>query len=220
MNNSLYRIISILAIVALVILGCSRTTSSQYPEIADTSFLTGQPCPRPCWYGLEIGKSTVSEAMAVLSSLPFVDPSSIKKWDNSAFDFYSQGTEILFDCNGSHQGCGYLRFYNDNLKIINHQIQYALTIQSTVELLGEPTYIFHVPATTDGGGCLLELGWPQQQIATRSITTSYEPLCIDLDHGKGVDPNVNITEVFYAEPEFFQLKPCNNNTCPPWPGFK
>ena len=38
----------------------------------DLSWKTGQPCPSPCWYGLEIGKSTKEDLLELVPILFFL----------------------------------------------------------------------------------------------------------------------------------------------------
>jgi hypothetical protein len=39
----------------------------------DQSFITGNTCAAPCWYGLEIDKSSEADVMSVLTTLKFID---------------------------------------------------------------------------------------------------------------------------------------------------
>jgi hypothetical protein len=53
----------------------------EFPDspVVDQSFVTGQPCKAPCWYDLEIGKSSNENIRQVLSSLSFIYQPSISE---------------------------------------------------------------------------------------------------------------------------------------------
>ena len=47
------------------------------PGLVDDSLLTDIPCKAPCWYGLELGKSTEADVLTTLHELSFIDPNRI-----------------------------------------------------------------------------------------------------------------------------------------------
>jgi len=49
-------------------------TPTLEPTLIDWSILTGLPCAAPCWYGLEVGRSTKSDILATARPLSFIDP--------------------------------------------------------------------------------------------------------------------------------------------------
>ena len=67
---------SCLTVLALLVLAaCSRHQDGS--SLVDRSFLTGQPCTPPCWYGLEPEKATEEDVISTLKTLPFVESSTI-----------------------------------------------------------------------------------------------------------------------------------------------
>ncbi|MGB8644196.1 MAG: hypothetical protein WCF84_03100, partial [Anaerolineae bacterium] len=98
-----------LGLLAVVILtGCTAwgwgatPTPTLEPSLIDSSILTGIPCVAPCWYGLEIGRSTKSDILAVAQTLSFVDPKSFPEEPVYYWDLAKQantvGTQISLRC--------------------------------------------------------------------------------------------------------------------------
>lgn len=205
--------------VALV--GCKSILSTQEPRFVDKSFITRQPCEAPCWYGLELNKSTEAEVDAKLSELPFVDQNTIRKWNNVNFGDFSNAIEINYGCpEPKGQICGVFVLSDDLLKIINLRIQYELRLDTVIDYLRPPAYINYSPYTPHQQGCMLIMDWPDQRISARSINGDSYQLCHEIDIGNGIDPTANVTDVYYMVKEAFLSRQCEKYKCPPWPGFK
>jgi hypothetical protein len=72
--------ILLVAVLGLTLASCDGNPALDDP-LADSSFLTQQPCAAPCWYGLEPDKSTADDVIAALRKLPFVDSGTI--WEST-----------------------------------------------------------------------------------------------------------------------------------------
>jgi hypothetical protein len=74
-----FLVILLISGLAILVRGCESTSKPVDLELVDQSFVTGQTCEAPCWYGLEPGISNESEVMDVLKKQLFVDQNSNSK---------------------------------------------------------------------------------------------------------------------------------------------
>lgn len=86
----------------LVAAGCKFSATGDLAKptvdpLADQSFLNQQPCASPCWYGLEPDKSSAKEVYTTLSTLPFVDPTTIEEWGYIWLDD-NRAKQVGFSC--------------------------------------------------------------------------------------------------------------------------
>jgi hypothetical protein len=200
--------------------GCNLTSTPIDPKLVDQSFITGQPCTAPCWYGIEPDQSTETDVMLKLKELPFVDQTKIKKWNNVGFNNYSNASEIDFVCVSPSEGyCGSIISDNEVVKDIDLTIQYPLPLKSVIDRLGSPEYIFFDPFTPHGEGCRVSLNWPHKRISAISVDRFSSQLCQDLDQGKGFNSGLQITEVEYESKDIALRDECSQSKCITWPGF-
>lgn len=130
------------------------------PSLVDRSLLTGIPCLPPCWYGIEPGESTQTEARSVLDNTFFVDPASIVTNQASWIDGRSASI-ITFDCNPPiSRRCGTLTFVEEVLTEIHIPILYEISFDQAVSVLGPPDHFFiepiHVQVVDCGAGLVWE----------------------------------------------------------------
>jgi hypothetical protein len=106
MKSKLIRIILLLDVV-IFLYGCTGNLSQELPatispKLQDRSFLTGTPCLAPCWYNLEIGKSSKNDVIEKLQTLEFIDQKTIQISEKSIPDFDPtisvKGSEITANC--------------------------------------------------------------------------------------------------------------------------
>jgi hypothetical protein len=190
------------------------------PKIADKSFLTGEPCKAPCWYGLELDRSNESDVITKLRELPFVDAEAIRT-SHVAISSFSNAVEIEYDC-ADPEGkiCGILVLSDGSLKIISSYIRYRLPIRSVIDQLGTPDAISYSPYSPHGDGCMLDLFWLKKGIRIRRTDRNSIRLCRDLSAGKTIDPELDMMELFYLSKEALNPDRCNSGgVCFEWPGL-
>ena len=204
----------------LLLSACRVNSATKEPQFADRSFVTDDPCAPPCWYGLLPGVSTESEVEATLAELPFVDQEAIRKSNNVNIGVISYGTSIQFGC-AEPKGkiCGYIVLSDGRVQIINMVIQYQLSIQTVIDKLGEPDYVYFT-SYTHGDGCLMDLDWQVKGITVRLVDQHSTRLCHELKDEIPIDPNLSITEVLYLSKKAIIPHRCEGSSCIPWPGFR
>ncbi len=75
----------LLCIFVWVLTGCQFPVQTPFPTPTptlepsqmDKSLLTDTPCPAPCWYGLELEKSSKADVLTTLQTLSFINSNSI-----------------------------------------------------------------------------------------------------------------------------------------------
>jgi len=233
---------SLLLLVALVLLGCGHRVPGTTPQplptptledrFMDKSILTGEPCEAPCWYGLEVGQSTRTEVLDVVSSLSFIDPEeTIERpssyWDASKQELLSS-THLLFECKQpKYSACAgvefvndeLVEFVNDELKSIHLRPNYYLSFQEVVEHLGTPDYVQFLPFGEMIIDCDITLEWTRRHIEVYSRSAGKER-CAEVREGEGVNPNLPVHEIFYTSIDAASLiRTPDPNGDFPWTGF-
>lgn len=100
--------------VCILLMSCSISNSREnkkfvnpveYPNLVDQSWLTiDKSCSAPCWQGLELGKSSQTEALTLFQTFTFVGHG--KELDNAPGNF-------IFPCiMPSEENCLSMRFEN------------------------------------------------------------------------------------------------------------
>ncbi|MEJ2353032.1 MAG: hypothetical protein P8Y03_24860 [Anaerolineales bacterium] len=231
-------VIYILMIILLLTLaGCimnpptleATPTVTLNPSLMDRSLLTGEPCPAPCWYGLELGKTTKEQALERVKTLSFIDPTHISETDYQ----YSWGEPqerdisvlVSLPCRQPQEDtCAKLEFVDNLLKAIYPIPNYSLSFGDVVAHLGPPDYFRLGPVYPDGPQqCLAVLIWKE-----RSIWVSYfsgpndkkenQVKCGKQD-GTGIRSSFPVEQIIYGLPEnaVFVRVPSPGDY--PWTGF-
>ena len=200
----------------------SRTpTPTLDADRVDRSLLTDQPCPAPCWYGLELGKSTRADVLATLRTLSFADPDTIQENAVGYWDRFSHkslaATVIGANYRSSRQQSAGLIVANDTLLSIGIFPNYPLSLAQVVDHLGPPDYVSAIMGL-DRTTCYLELIWLNRQIVVGRTELNGQQLCDTLDSGKSLDPNLIVEEIHYELPQWFSEIPAPGRDHP-WPGF-
>ena len=206
---------------AIALISCKSVPSTQEPGLVDKSFVTGEPCAPPCWYGLEIDQSTESDVITKLRELPFVDPGIIRISDVSIFNFPS-AREIDYGCADLNDRlCGMMIISGGSLKVISTYIQYKLPLRAVIDKLGVPDEVYFTPYSSHGDGCLLDLDWLEKGIIARRTDRYSISVCQELDVGNALDSELEITEIYYLAQEAIDLNRCKlGAVCIAWPGLK
>lgn len=200
-------------IAAFFIASCSRQVDNQF---VDRSFLTGEPCPAPCWYGLKPGVSTKQEVLATLEQLVFVDKSSIREYGNVVWPGDENARAIYFDCVAPEgKQCGDAVISRGELKSLLLFVRYELTLAEVVNILGSPAYIDSYPRRPSG--FFVDFIWTQKNIEVSTDMSDRQVMA--LRAGEGLPEDLLIKWVLYSTPERFHRGPSEDTTRVPWPGF-
>ncbi len=136
------------------------------PEYTDRSFLTGDPCTPPCWYGLKLDVSTEDEVMSVLETLPFVDPTSIEIFHPGFHDAlteeYFTATRIYVSNIGN--GSIDVTIAGSVLKLIHSGLNYEITIGEIVNQIGPPDVVYTIPGG-ESDYCSVDIIWLDKQLS-------------------------------------------------------
>lgn len=128
---------ALLSLVLMLATGCycseslppyDLPTRVEDPDSVDKSLLTGEPCAPPCWYGLVPGESSADEVVSTLKSLPFVDGDSIIE------DFITWKSSVM----NTDDYVGYIRIEENKVELLSIELEYDLTLQELIDVLGEP----------------------------------------------------------------------------------
>lgn len=159
-RNSSWTIRLFVAALVFVLNGCSgiNLPSTTDPALIDKSFLTQKPCAAPCWYGLEIDKSTKADILAKLDELTFVDHNTYKEYGTVWVDDQN-AKEIRFHClNKPNEICGGTLISKDILKELWFNIGYDLSFAQVVDKIGPPDFVEYEPFSL-AGICTIDLVW-------------------------------------------------------------
>ena len=226
------RLLSFVVMLVLLLSGCqfsslvglATPTATPAPTLEaylmDRSILTDEPCPAPCWYGLELGKSGRDEIINTLKTLSFINPDTI---DEGPYDYYTDPTTgkdlpaeaIYADCRSSQRRCVLLVMVNDALESVQLTPNYYLSIEEAVNQLGPPDYS-RVAIGPDFEGCVsLFFSWDKKQIMMQSLEKIGKSLCSSIRKGGGIPPNLAINWIVYGERNIAIEREFGK----PWPGF-
>ena len=218
--------ICILILLVGVLAGCQTASLTPRPtleaSLMDRSLLTGKPCQAPCWYGLELGKSTRAEVLATLQTLSFADPATIQEIADGYWDLEIRknlpATLIGIDCRQPQRQCAGLTVSDDVLVGIGLFPNYDLTLREVVDYLGAPDYVRAV-INQDRTTCKIALWWIKRQIELERSVQNGQALCEAVKGGNRLDPNLTIQRIYYDLPQRFSIIPMAGLDRP-WPGFK
>jgi len=176
----------------------STTTTTPSFEFEDRSWLTGQPCRAPCWYGLTPGTTDMSTAQKFVNRIPFIDSNRILVKGNSLFLYCKQPEKEL---------CTNLYFKNNKLVKIWMNIKFPVTLAETVDNIGTPDYLSYKPITpnkTPPDDCFLELFWVSRQMTVRYYDHHSNHMCQEIKNArKKPSPDLPVHEVWYLLPDRF-----------------
>jgi hypothetical protein len=169
--------------------------------LIDKSFISGEPCAPPCWYGLNPGQSSFEEVNQVLSELEFVSPSSINILESTSQYYRVEEIWIHFKCpylsGRGNTSCGSLWVLGDTLHWIIYKVAYDLTIMEAVEVIGEPDLI--ICEERHNAGRNIEFIWSEKGITATHETLS-NTACDIFDEAEGrVSSDLLISRLKYFD---------------------
>jgi hypothetical protein len=224
-------LLGLLAVVALI--SCRAEgreftltpTPTLEPSLIDSSILTGLPCAAPCWYGLEIGRSTKSDILATARTLSFIDS---KEFPEDPFYYWDPSkradvvaTLIRLRCRSPERGpCASLVVLNNVLKEIYLSPPPAFTLGQAVVYLGPPDY-FEPLARIESTLCDVALIWKQRGIWIAFRSGSPQKVqCRDVHGSKDVSPNLLVAQIIYGSPDdYIFARASEPGGGLPWSGF-
>ncbi|MBN8654507.1 MAG: hypothetical protein J0M11_02135 [Anaerolineae bacterium] len=126
------------------------------PALHDTSWLLGDSCETGCWNGLTPGKTLREDAVSEISVLSFVNKNKIFE-DETSFYFY---------CNPpmNETGCGRLIFENGLLEHIFLSLNYSISMDQAVRILGMPDGYSCFPTDPGATGYELSIFYTKKQL--------------------------------------------------------
>jgi hypothetical protein len=181
----------------------SKQNTPEFPTdpLVDRSFVTGQPCDAPCWYGMRLGKSDLEDIRTTLRELSFIDQSRI--YEQSTGDFGPNEKLFLVHCTYSKESefCATLKTSKDGyLSKIVITVAYELTLQTTIEHLGTPEYYTVSPSPTENK-CYVDVYWPDKEIIVSFIDSPRDRLCIPTKNEK-IELSSPILWLVYVDTSF------------------
>lgn len=191
--------------LALLVTGCSGAVSPT--SNVDRSFLTGEPCAPPCWYGAVPGQIDIEELHEVLEGLDFVDPRSIVE-----FVVVRRGKEVPvleWDCSYlDNHWCG-RAFFNSDMRLseLVLAIGYDLTVEDAVERLGPPEFTERGSYSSETIGCRMYVFWSARQVVAEHEKEGADTACDRLEAGEPISSALTIVNLVYAEESIFDLDP-------------
>ncbi len=205
-------------------------TATLDTSLIDMSIVTGIPCAPPCWYGLELGRSTKAEVLAEAKTLSFIDPSEFPEqpcsyWDPS-IKAPVPATLLSLKCREPKgQTCAGLTVSGGvlvNIGLFSHP---PITLGEAVAHLGAPEFVKISAIPPDLTLCDVGLIWKQRGIwVAFHNSDNNNPFqrqgvrCTDVRGGKGVSPNLPVKQILYQLPDQFADVPHAGGDFP-WTGF-
>jgi hypothetical protein len=166
------------SIMSCRILGATSDDAIEFPSDrrVDRSFVSGQPCEAPCWYGLELGKASFEEIRTTLSSLPFINSEGIREYESNSSGEMSFITNCVYS--SPDEDCIWIETSADGtLRQITLKIYYPLTLESAIRQLGKPSYYISDPISGKDA-CTIHVYWPNASISAILETAPKERYCI------------------------------------------
>jgi hypothetical protein len=174
------------------------------PDLYDQSWLTGDPCAAPCWFGLKPNETSRENSMTVVSKLPFIESSTMQE----------SSTNVYFPFKIRHdnlQSGVVITFEDDILSRIYITPNYPITIDQVVKKLGEPDGFSAYPTDTGGTGYYLAVIWKKKQLVLEyredsgdiSFWSKSQGLYEKIRDNNGKIPkNLIVQDVLYTTPYY------------------
>ncbi len=176
-----------------------------------------ESCKAPCWYGLELGKTTKAEALRKVNTLSFINS---QKVDELVGYRTADTTYVYLYCKNPDEDCPELTFVHDTLESIymtpNHQITFA----EVVDKLGSPDFVEATAVTPEIIDCRVSLIWMSRQMEIgyyEQKTLFGKNLCDTVRQAGNKPPsNLIVQDIMYEMPEALDA---NLNDYTKWSGF-
>ena len=226
------------SIIFVLLFGSCAPAGSKHPpnepfspvvdlKYADLSSFSGVPCAAPCWHNLFVDKSTMEQTLVTLSTLRFIDQSSIIEttggyWDPSYETHDSVPIRIIYaNCiEPKDMKCVEFNFMGNLLKTIIIFPNYTITLQDTVEYFGTPTEVSLFYWGAECAGCGISFSWDDRQISVSVLDTRCSDgvaLCTTIRYGGKIPPDYVVQVITYYSAAWIGY---GSPESLPWPGFE
>jgi hypothetical protein len=182
--------------------GCSITPRSEVLE--DHSAFTGAPCTAPCWYDLKVGESNVDEVINILPTIPFINPNTTKIYplmESTQIPYTNRVvSKITSNCIKPDIQCISLIFDDNILSEVNVILTYPITLEESINSLGDPDYISFRLGSPVRMVCEVNFYYIQQQLVLASSVykgSDIQNNCLDVFHTGKPQSNLVIATVRY-----------------------
>lgn len=172
----------------------------QFPDDprVDRSFITGNPCEAPCWYGLSVGESTLDDIYKTLPNLPFADTTRIYEGPTGEFRPLEKRIDIPCIYSKELDACASLETTGEGiLRSIFVNIDYELTLRMAIQRLGNPAYLTVAPSPNIDI-CTLEIYWPEDDIVAFIDENDWHKYC-SREMDTTIDLDLQIVSLVYID---------------------
>jgi len=185
-------------IASLILNGCSdNIVASRATPVVDRSFITGEICNPPCWYGSEINKSTKRETLLILGQQPFVKSQSLKEYE-TYWTSDIPATAVQYDCVTSEsRPCGILTFHEGILVENWIAVNYDLMLESVIQRLGAPDYLTYF-WPNPSGVCEISVLWIEKGTSVSFDDRDKYNECENIIDGNKLSPDILVKSVLYT----------------------
>jgi hypothetical protein len=231
-NKLAIYILVLVVMVGMFTQSCNPTTkekslplypdfTDQNPDLFDTSWLTDKPCSTPCWHGLQIGKSSMTDSIATFKKPSFVDSNSMRSVEVKLPQKIVQA--VAFRCKLQPElSCAGIFFNKNVLENLSISPNYQITFEQAVEKLGEPDGYVYSPLGAEIGGCDISLIWTKRQMSLGFTEKmhSFGDLCDRLSNSNWKVPKGILVQTvsFMLPKQIEDIK--SNDTYILWTGFE
>jgi len=196
------------------------------PTDIDKSWLTGQPCQAPCWYGLIPGTSTKNDVIEKTKHLSFINSLGIEESQHSRWNgkFDEIIKTVNLPCiNPKNQSCTNIELKEDVIDSIMIFPNFNITFKEAVESIGTPDLIYYSPKNPEVKDCRLGMVWSNQKLDVtyyQNNTGLFKESLCDLikKNDEKIPSNLVIQEIIYWDENMFSEN-IKNGSFHQWNGF-
>ncbi len=155
-------------------------------------------CQVPCWQNIYPGKSTFSQAVEILSHLPFINPTGfsptpaqiIERYGYSSWTFSKNSKEVGMTVYNIDNSVGLLQFDTNR----------NISIGTMLDFYGEPKSIFVVSGMSDSRWLNAFWVYPEKGVILELFDPRWK------FEGKMVDitPKMKVSDVYYFDPDAYE----------------
>jgi hypothetical protein len=157
----------ILLIFILSLTSCSTVDQNKNmvtnPTEMDKSWLTGEPCKAPCWYGIIPGISSKNDVLEKIKPLTFINPQKTGMRQGSSWDGKPEEYIDLYGVNPPERTY-IITLKQDKVDTIRIYPNYQISMDEAVKRIGEPDFIHTNPTDETARACILDVYWRKQQL--------------------------------------------------------
>ena len=191
-------------------------------NLQDRSWLTGEPCSPPCWYGLYVDHSEEEEVLEVLKTLPFIMADKMATSEAGGGNYltgeYYTTTKFQAPIIGDKSVV--LKIGEGVLVNVWFSLNYDILLDEVVKEIDAPDVVNIYPVR-ETDFCDFEFFWLEKQLilSTRLAGKNCENTWSEIAHGSPISYSfvIDSVEIIYQDWLTAFLK---DNRGYPWPGLK